>query len=44
MRGWLWPSVEQIWPDVKSRIRLPYAVSTQAPSARAIGSGAKEPA
>ncbi len=44
MRGWLCPSVEQICPEVKSRMRLPLAVSTQAPSARAIGSGAKEPA
>ena len=43
MRGWLWPSVEQICPDVKSRIRLPEAVSTHAPSARAIGSGARSP-
>jgi hypothetical protein len=40
----LWPSVEQIWPDVKSRIRRPEAVSIHAPSARAIGSGAKDPA
>ena len=44
MRGWLCPRVEQIWPDVKSRIRLPEAVSTHAPSARAIGSGANDPA
>ena len=42
--GWLWPRVEQIWPEVKSRIRLPEAVSTHAPSARAIGSGANDPA
>ena len=44
MRGWLCPSVEQIWPDVKSRIRRPSVVSTQAPSARATVKGANPPA
>src|SRR5581483_1778316 len=39
IRGWLCPIVEQIWPDVKSRTRLPSAVSTQAPSARATTKG-----
>ena len=29
--GWLWPSVAHIWPDVKSRIRRPSAVSSQLP-------------
>jgi len=44
IRGWLWPRVEQIWPDVKSRIRRPSVVSTQAPWARATTNGAKPPA
>jgi hypothetical protein len=44
IRGWLWPIVEQIWPDVKSRMRRPSVVSIQAPDARATVSGAKPPA
>ena len=44
MRGWLWPSVELICPEVKSRIRSPSVVSTQAPSALATTNGAKSPA
>jgi hypothetical protein len=41
--GWLWPTVAQIWPAVKSRIRRPSAVSTKEPDARTIRSGAKAP-
>jgi hypothetical protein len=44
IRGWLWPSVEQIWPEVKSSTRWPSAVSTHAPSARSTTKGAKPPA
>jgi hypothetical protein len=44
IRGWLCPMVEQIWPEVKSRMRRPSVVSTHAPDARATVSGAKPPA
>src|SRR5579875_3567566 len=40
MRGWLCPFVEQIWPEVKSRIRCPSVVSSHAPEARATMNGA----
>jgi hypothetical protein len=43
IRGWLCPTVEQIWPEVKSRMRRPSVVSTHAPDARAV-SDAKPPA
>jgi hypothetical protein len=42
-RGWLWPTVAQIWPAVKSSTRLPPAVSSQEPRARTTRSSAKAP-
>ena len=40
MRGWLWPIVLQIWPLVKSRMRLPARSQTQLPCARCTMNGA----
>ena len=42
-RGWLWPTVAQIWPAVKSSTRLPPAVSSHDPRARTTGSAVKPP-
>ncbi|MNK56172.1 hypothetical protein D3C87_751990 [compost metagenome] len=33
MRGWLWPMVAHIWPEVKSRISRPLASHSVAPRA-----------
>jgi len=43
MRGWLWPIVAQIWPEVKSRTRRPSTVSSHDPDARAITSWENSP-
>jgi hypothetical protein len=42
-RGWLWPTVAQIWPAVKSSTRRPDAVSSHEPSARTIVSPKNSP-
>jgi hypothetical protein len=42
-RGWLWPTVAQICPAVKSSIRPPPAVSSHEPRARTTGSAVKPP-
>jgi hypothetical protein len=41
--GWPWPSVEHIWPDVKSRILRPSSVSSQLPSARSTRKSGNSP-
>ena len=42
-RGWLCPTVAQIWPAVKSSTRCPSTVSTNDPDARATTPSTKSP-
>jgi hypothetical protein len=41
MRGWLWPRVAHIWPEVKSRISRPSVSQIRMPRALAMRRGTK---